>query len=307
MSVKHGEAGRDAKTAPTLIIVSDVDGTLLDSNGRLPWHPAELRSAIARLAARLDRKVTVVLASSRTAAELTVLQRAIGISGPFIAEDGAILGIDHQDIARDNGEPRMTRDCSGVGVVWESRRGRRCILVKSLAHDAAHLRALMGSLPALEGADVSLSGRDSSVAMGFRTSGSVRRALHQRTHSILLDPDRLDMTGFDEIARKARIHSLHFRRGGRWLTLSAAGGKGPAVRALRKFLSVGEASPLFVGIGNEENDESMLNATDLRFVIRNPGRGPLESLASLSGAIVLPSEGPNGWMDMLDHLSKWEL
>jgi mannosyl-3-phosphoglycerate phosphatase len=57
-----------------------------------------------------------------------------------------------------------------------------------------------------------------------------------------------------------------------------------------------------VAIGNEENDYSLLAEADIRFVIRNPHRGPHPVLSSLPDAIVLSAEGTGGWMEMLDLL-----
>ena len=90
--------GPGASVRRSLLILSDVDGTLLGEEG-LPVTPAELRAGLARLEAAWRAPVQLGLASSRTLRELTVLQRALGIAGPCIAEDGALWAVDSTALA----------------------------------------------------------------------------------------------------------------------------------------------------------------------------------------------------------------
>ncbi|WP_337171947.1 HAD hydrolase family protein [Gemmatimonas aurantiaca] len=276
-------------TSRPLLIVSDVDGTLIDERGQLPCAPHELRAHLSALGAARGAPVQVALASSRTMRELTVLQRALGLYGPCIAEDGALLGIDVETMTPDD---RLAI----------TNAGRRRLAIEQFAADVSALEALMQDVPAFHRADVRQLDVPEWRALGFRTPASVRRALAARRNSILLDPEVLDVDALQVLRDKAARHALQLRRGGRWLTLTAAHGKGAALRALRHKLRQHGVPPLLAAIGNEENDISLLAEADLRFVIRNPHRGPLGSLASLPGAIVLSPEGPGGWIDMLNRL-----
>ncbi len=306
-----------------ILIVSDVDGTLLDDVGSLPRSPRELRSRIAALSAHRGAPVEVALASSRTIRELTVLQRALGIYGPCIAEDGALLGVDESggrntihaildayDACNHCHAEPLTSDnsCSGRQAFTTStiHAGRRTIAIQQLAADRTALEAIMTEVPAFHQADVRRLDTQRWRALGFRSAASVRRALEARQNSILLDPQALDVNALRELHEKAADHALQLRRGGRWLTLTAAQGKGAALRVLRDRIRLNGVSPLLAAIGNEENDTSLLAEADLSFVIRNPHRGPLESLASLPSAIVASSEGPEGWFDMLDYLHRMD-
>ena len=64
-------------------IFSDVDGTFLDEAGAVPFEPGWLEEV-----AKCWR---VIFASSRTAADLTALQRRVGWRDWAIAEDGCVL------------------------------------------------------------------------------------------------------------------------------------------------------------------------------------------------------------------------
>ena len=72
---------------PRLVVFTDLDGTLLDHHS-YSWRAA--LPAMERLAAN---GIPLVLNSSKTAAEMRELQRAMGLRAPFIAENGAAVVI----------------------------------------------------------------------------------------------------------------------------------------------------------------------------------------------------------------------
>lgn len=279
---------------PPLLILSDVDGTLLDDHGALPCPPAALRAAVAALETAWGAPVTVGLASSRTLRELTVLQRALGIYGPCIAEDGALRAV---EVSFNDGPGAA--DAEG-----RQQHGTRTLVCHAHAADADALHAAMTDEPAFTRADTRRLPFAALQRLGFRTPAAARRALHARSHSVLIDPLVLNEVELDHLRRVSAARGLQLRRGGRWFTLTSAGGKGPALRALRHDAARTGGAPLIAAIGNEENDVSLLAEADLRFVIRNPHRGPHPVLSALPDAIVLDGEGPGGWMDMLDRLTR---
>lgn len=72
-----------------LIVITDLDGTLLDK------HSYRWQAAQPALDALRQRGAAIVLCSSKTQAELEYLQHQIGIVGPLIGENGAAgAGID---------------------------------------------------------------------------------------------------------------------------------------------------------------------------------------------------------------------
>jgi len=278
-----------------LVIATDIDGTLLDHDARLPFPAPEWRKAIQDLGARVA-KCSVAFASSRTLDELVVLQRALGMRGPCIAEDGAVLALDVDHAT----------DARLAHVPYDEVRtyGRRAMRTWTRAQRDVSLRSTMRDVSAVQRADASQLGPAALSALGFRTAGAVRRALHARHHSLLLDPTRLFGDEPDAIRVCAAARGLQLRRGGRWLTLADTTGKGTALAMLRHFYEVCGVSPFIVAIGNEENDVSLLQKADLAFVIRNPARGPHPALVAIPYAVVLDIEGPGGWMEMLNRLQE---
>jgi mannosyl-3-phosphoglycerate phosphatase len=281
-------------TPPPLLLLSDVDGTLLGDDGALPCPPVVLRARLRALAAAWGAPVHVGLASSRTLRELTVLQRALGVYGPLIAEDGALRAVETP-----RRPPARQLPPEADQIV---QHGRRMLVTYQHADSAVTLREKMADQPAFARADTATREFRHLQGLGFRTRGAVRRALLARSHSVLLDPSVWSNPELEELRAMTAARGLQLRRGGRWFTLTTAGGKGPALRALRHQFSADGVPPLVAAIGNEENDHSLLADADRRYVIRNPHRGPHPVLSAIPGVIVCDAEGPGGWMNMLDDL-----
>ncbi len=275
-----------------LLIATDIDGTLLDDDARLPYGAPEWHRALHALGARVA-SCAIAFASSRTLDELVVLQRALGMRGPCIAEDGAVLALD------ENAVPRAGAAARHDG---ERQYGRRRLRIWTQARSASVLRELMADVESVERADASRVAPPALHALGFHTSGAVRRALQARHHSLLLDPARMSAHEITAARTSAAARGLQLRRGGRWLTLADTSGKGTALTRLRHLTSTCGVSPIVVAIGNEENDVSLLQKADLAFVIRNPGRGPHPALTAIPQAVVLDTEGARGWLEMLNRL-----
>lgn len=275
---------------PPLLLLSDVDGTLIGDDGALPQSPAIIRARLQQVEREWGGPLHVGFASSRTLRELTVLQRALHLPGPCIAEDGARHAVDHDaPVSLDR-------------TLTHEQHGRRRLFTFDHAASAETLRRHMAHAPAFERADTQRLPFASLSALGFRTRGAVRRALEARTHSVLLDPHVWSPDDLTALRADSAARGLQLRRGGRWFTLTTAGGKGPALRALRHQFTMDGVSPIVAAIGNEENDVSLLSEADCRFVIRNPHRGYHPVLSALPGVELLDTEGVGGWMDMLDRL-----
>lgn len=273
----------------TLLIVSDVDGTLIDHGGRLPLPVWRMRQWIAHHLAVREAPTVFTLASSRTLTELVLLQRLLAIKGPLIAEDGGVLAIDaflpvH---ATDNDSgPEHARDDT--------------FTIERIGIDARELRARLQTIEEVQPQPI-LADMDGEKLrqLGFGTPGRVRRAITSREASVLLDLDPLDSVQFASYVDRARHLGVQVKRGGRWCTAVSGADKGRALLRLREIIRERFDRPLYVvAIGNEENDVALLGQADLPLVIRNPGRGHHPALLEVSGARPLDDEGPAGFLEM---------
>lgn len=311
----------------TLLIAADVDGTLVDGNGCAALSRDGLRDAFATLSALHDARVGLALASSRTIRELLVLQRALGQRGPCIGEDGAMLALDTSDQRSELSRARshaLSREHSSNVIAAGLVAGARQMRVWRIADSASMLRRELGELIAQH----ELDPRDSGAMreLGFRSAAAVRRAIVEREASILLDLANASDAKREGLLQGAAQVGAHVHCGGRWHTVTRGAGKGNALALLRALMSTPDA-PRFaarnaprasaragnqraadgddlviVGIGNEENDETLLQGADVRFAINNPGRGVHPRLARVDGVMPLASEGTRGFVEMLQRL-----
>lgn len=253
----------------SLIVFSDLDGTLLDHD-TYAWDAA--RPALARLAA-LD--VPVILSSSKTASEITVLQEAMGLQGlPAIVENGAgVIGLD-----RDNPDTA----------------------------DYQRIRAALSEVPAdLAGGFTGFGDlTDAEVAQmtGLRPEEAARARRRQFSEPGIWRGSPRARQQFLAVLAE---HGVHAREGGRFLTLSFGRTKASGMRQVIDFYGAGET----IALGDAPNDIEMLEAAGHGVIIANPHRAPLPPLKGESAGRIhrTVASGPVGWnravVDLLDTLS----
>ncbi|TCO71263.1 HAD-IIB family hydrolase [Rhodovulum euryhalinum] len=252
---------------PPFLVFSDLDGTLLDHED-YAHDPAA--PALARLRAA---GVPVILASSKTAAEIAPLRAELGLSDhPAIVENGAgVL------------EP---------GAEAPDDPGRHGELRAALARLPASLRA------AFQGFG------DWDLAMLARRTGLPRAEAElaaRRRHS---EPGLWRGSDAQKAALVAALaaQGITAREGGRFLTLSFGGTKASRMAEI----AARYGSPFTVALGDAPNDVEMLETADLGFVIANPHRPPLPELSGeAEGRIVrIDAAGPEGWNRAMERVIK---
>ncbi len=263
----------------TPIIFTDLDGTLLDHN-TYGYEPA--LPALARLA---EMRVPVVLASSKTQAEMAVFQAEFRLSAPMICENG--------------GGVHWPAD-------WEHAPERETAVTY---HE---IRQVIDDLPA----DIrrAFSGfgdwsQDRLMAETGLPQDMARRAA-QRQYS---EPGL--WTGndeqLDEFINLLRSKGLRMMRGGRFQTICGPATKVSRLREIRDRFKAG-ISPGHtvhtIALGDAPNDVAMLQAADRAFIIANPHGPGIASLPEEASGKIARSQlsGPAGWnlcmMDALDEL-----
>ncbi len=254
-----------------LIVFSDLDGTLIDHD-TYDYTPAKSAiEAICRLSAGL------VLASSKTAPEISSLRHDIGVEAwPAIVENGAgVL-------------PPFVTACPDAGQYDAVRAG--------LAQVPAALRALFCGF-----GDVSVEG----VVEMTGLSAEAAALAQQRSFS---EPGTWSGTPAQKQAFLDALaaEGVTAQQGGRFLTLSLGHNK---VDQMRAIIDTYEPRHT-IALGDAPNDIAMLEFADLGIVVANPARAPLPPLKTEdAGGILRTTEpGPTGWnLAVLDAIARLEL
>lgn len=243
-----------------LLVFTDLDGTLLDHDSYSYAAAQPALDALAEIGAPL------VLASSKTAAEIAPLRAALGRADcPAIVENGAGLLAPHAAP-----DPK--------------------------ADTYARLRAALEALPG----DLRRRFRgfgdmdDSEVARVTGLRMSEAALARQRAFS---EPGLWDGDAASEAAFIAALatHGIQARRGGRFLTLSFGGTKADRMAEIIATYRPG----LTLALGDAPNDVEMLETADIGVVVANPHSRPLPPLRGETGpdGPIRRTEktGPSGW------------
>lgn len=254
-----------------LVVLSDLDGTLLDHQtySHAPAQPA--------LEALKASGAELVPCSSKTRAELLPLWRELGLSGPIISENGGgvFLPEGHPLASQPGWEP--------AGPGW---------LLWPLGMPIAEVRARLASFAPRFGAKGFGRLSDAEVAglTGLSLEAAARARRREFDEPVWLPEPEPQAEAFLAAARQAGLEAT---RGGRFFHVLSGADKGRAARLLLDLYR--RANPLIVsaGLGDAPNDAPLLAAVDRPYLVARPD-GSHAGL-DLPGLVRVPLPGPAGF------------
>lgn len=247
-------------------IFSDLDGTLLDHE-TYDWRPAA--PCLARLR---DAGIALVLASSKTAAEIAPLRAEMGFADcPAIVENGA-----------------------GVLPPGAERPGE--------GRTHPRLRAALAALPPWFEGFSDWGAQEIARRTGLAPPAAARAALRDFSEPGLYTGPKARRAEYLQLLARAGITAA---QGGRFLTLSFGGSKAGRMKELAARMP---GPPRTIALGDAPNDAAMLRAADHGVIVPNPAH-PGPGLTPDGHRIRLaPAPGPKGWaaavQDLLAELTE---
>ncbi|HLW79846.1 MAG TPA: HAD-IIB family hydrolase [Terriglobia bacterium] len=270
----------------TLIVFTDLDGTLLDHH-TYRWTGAQ--PALEALAAR---RAPMIIVTSKTAAEVWPILRALGRSEPFVVENGGAI------IFPSRYFPFAVRGARTTRRGWRKVElgTPRARLLKALERAAALARVHLRGFSQMSNGEV-------SRVTGLSRAQSLRAQRRECDEPFVI----LDRDSQSWARLRARIRRAGFQatRGSRFFHIHGENDKGGAVRVVLNLLrrrqlqaSGGRDNTkiISVGLGDSSNDIPLLRAVDVAFVVARPGgRYDAETLAAVPRARRAGGIGPYGW------------
>lgn len=259
----------NSKTGVKLLVFTDLDGSLMEheSYSIAPAEPAleELRK----------RGYTMVLNSSKTAAEMQAIQSRLHLAAPFVCENGAALSFP------DSPEKRQ--------VFGEARS------------------AWLPKVHALrEESDFHFSGfadwseKEISELTGLPEAEAALARKREFSEPILW---RDSAANKERFATEVNAMGLSLLEGGRFLSIQGQHDKSVAMDWLQQHQ--GDDKVITVALGDSPNDTAMLDAADIAVIIKS-GKSDRIELQQAPKVIRTSRPGPAGWkdamMDILDSL-----
>lgn len=262
---------------PTMIVFTDLDGTLLDS---ATYSFDAAGEALNELRAR---EVPLIVVSSKTRAEIESIRVRLRNHHPFIVENGGAMFIP---------KGYFDRPVDGATVHGEYE-------VVRLGVPYARLRASLKDIEQALGIRLRGFGdmTESDIARRTGLSEAEAALAKQREYDepFIIDapPVRLENVRCESAARGLRCTS-----GGLFHHLTGDNDKGRACRLLidcyRQRSAAARERLLTVAVGDSANDLSMLLAVDRPILVRKPD-GSYDPEVRAPNIILAPGTGPIGW------------
>jgi mannosyl-3-phosphoglycerate phosphatase len=279
---------RDGHAAPALVVFTDLDGTLLRHED-YDWTAA--RGAVAELA---RRGIPLVIASSKTRAEIEAWRRRIGNHDPFISENGGALYVPPGVMPRPipGVVPAAGRQRVEFGTPYAQLREALRLLACDLG---VGLRGF-GDMEAGEIAGLTgLAGEALELA---------RQREYDEPFVSARPLTREEAVRLEELAGG---RGLRVTRGGRFHHLTGFNSKGKVARLLMSAYRAGDEPVASVGAGDGPNDLELLRAVDHAVVVARPdGTHAPELRAGLPFARFTRGVGPVGFAEgVMEYLARF--
>lgn len=263
-------------TAPPLLVVTDLDGTLLD---HFNYSFAKAGEALSRLR---ELGIPLVPNTSKTSAELRRLRKDLDGNDPFIVENGSAIFLPRDRFPMPPGGSAFSQDFYVVepGMHYKDILDRLTNLRERYAFrgfndmDASEITQLTG----LDDDQVTL-------------------AMKRRYSEPLLWED--SESALEEFIAEVDNAGLRTLQGGRFLHVLGATDKGLALERLRTLYAQSFGLTFTViALGDSGNDIAMLEAADWPVLIRSPSH-ELPEYKCDKPITVSEHCGPEGWNECI--------
>lgn len=275
----------DAPHSNKTLVFTDLDGTLLDHD-TYGFEPA--LPALAMLA---QKKIPVILNSSKTLVEILKIRSALGNGHPFIAENGSVVAVPEHTFAGLARKDPLFQPQSGL-------------LVKRLGGDRKEVLDILNRLRQTHG--FSFEGfADMDPARLSRVTGLTEDQAIQAGQRLSTEPILWQDTPGQWAAFAGHLAGagLGWVQGGRFISISRPFDKKDGVACLLDLYTADMGSvPFTIGLGDSPNDQAMLDMMDIAVVICS-ARCDQIKLNRPQTIIRTAARGPEGWQEAFKSIN----
>lgn len=277
-STASGAPASTQSGARKIIVVTDLDGTLLDHFS----YSAE--PALATIRKLQNRGIPLIFNTSKTLAECEALSEKLGLSDPFIVENGSATYYPKRRF------PSAPPGAMSHGVYWQ--------VVAGLHHEdiQARLAPLKSDYRMVALSDCSLG--DICAATGLSMTAARRAQNRQFSEPLIWQDSDEALLKFRQALAGAGLSTL---RGGRFLHVLGNTDKGKALLAIQDVYRHSHHDVVAIALGDGDNDIAMLQAADFPVLIRSPAHA-LPRLDSTRPLTISEETGPAGWAASIKQL-----
>ncbi len=265
---------------PRLIVITDLDGTLLD---QVSYRYDASLAAIRELR---SLKIPLVLCSSKTSAEIVELWKELRLKDPFISENGGAVYF----------------PADYFPFRFEGAKTRDKMKILELGTEISALRR------ALDEAAQECRVRVQSFGRMSADEVSVLTGLNEKQAALALkreydEPFVLERGEGGELIAALERRGYSVTQGGRFYHVTGGNDKGKALSLLLELYRRVNPEVRSVGLGNSANDLPLLERVDRPILIKNPDgtydRAILKKMPKVERSKKI---GPYGWREMIEKI-----
>lgn len=259
-----------------MVILTDLDGTLLDASG-------SYEAALPALERARRRRIPVVFCTSKTRAEVEVLRRELGNTHPFIVENGGAVFI----------PDRYFGGWVGGKTIDEYE-------VIEFGDPYPDLLRALNKASIESGCPIRGFHQMSAFDLARRANLDPQLALLALRREYDEPFDILDMSRTGALLRAIERQDKRWTRGGEFYHIIGRNDKARATSALLDLYRKRYGRVTAVGIGDGPNDAGFLGLMDQPWVVQS--RFAPQLLRHVPGAHLASAPGPAGWNEAVAAL-----
>jgi len=261
------------------VVFTDLDGTLLD---KFSYSYDQAMEAISLLH---NKKIPIVFCSAKTRAEQEAYREELNIKAPFIVENGGAIFIPRDYFPFPFNHHKTTRDYLVIELSVSHRKARE--VLKRIENEVGcHIKGFEDMHPEEIAQDTGLNLRFAALA---------KQREYDETFKIEDTQEKIK-TVLDKIEEAG----LTYTHGGKYYSAMGGSDKGKATGILIELFRQKLGKIESIGIGNSQNDVSLLKAVDIPVLVQKPESRWEE--VDLPNAYKVEGVGPQGWSKALHEL-----
>jgi mannosyl-3-phosphoglycerate phosphatase len=240
------------------------------------------------------KHIPVVLASSKTRAEIEHYRREMKLADPFIVENGGAIVIPKNYFEPHHLRRHQAHVRSQVNTVCVELGRPYAELVQALAEIRAEARVPLVGFHEMD--------LDQIIEYTGLDRQQARLAAQREYDEPFLISGSASAVTVRKVRQVATRRGFRVAKGGRFYHLTGKSNKGRAVRVLIQLYRKAHQIEVFIGLGDSENDLSLLQNVTIPILMAKPDGSFDATILRRMPGVTRALAGPVGWLQIVSTL-----
>lgn len=232
------------------VIFTDLDGTLLDEK-------YSFKKAIPALSLIREKKIPLIICTSKTRAEIELYRKRLKNKHPFISENGGAIFIPKGYFSNKKSIKQKIKVKRNYEIIELGVPYKRLLLV---------LKKIKKQIPLRGFSDMSIKEISKKSGLTLREARLAKKREYDEAFKLENKKDK------NNIIKLIKKINLNYTLGGRYMHILGNNDKGKAVKILINLYKEKLGGVESIGLGDSENDIPMLGVTNKKYMIKGPAQ-----------------------------------